>query len=376
MKRILALYSLLLLLFLFPQQLLAQSATPTPSCPVLPTDTGTVTLSTTISSTGLYSVWSRINPPDSLHTSYWLQIDSNCGIPVGGSPSIPVNTWTWIDYQNGISTNRVLLTLSSGGHIIRLIGKDSGVKVDRLIITDDLSCIPTGFGDNCTQAPTSTIIPITNTPIPPTLTPLPQSPTPTPTDSPQPTVTPSLQITQLSLDLLLNGIGNGGDSQSPGSSGNFQPLHPQRSITVTIEDNLGSLVTTGIGYVQFDQITGEFLGTISLPLLLSPGSYITKITSPSYLRKGVAGFLSITSSNQTSTIPVAKTTLTVGDPNNDNALDILDYNMLLDCFSITSPPKACIEETKKQATDLNDDGIINGVDINLFIRNTTVRTGD
>lgn len=347
MKKTLVLYLLLLLLF-FPHQLLAQSATPIPSCPVLPTGTGTVTLSTTIASTGLYNVWSRINPSDSLYTSYWLQIDNNCGIVVGGSPSITANTWTWIDYQNGSTSSRVTISLSSGDHIVRLIGKDPGLRIDKLVITDDNLCVPTGFGDNCTQSPTTT---------------------------PQPSASPS-GTTQLSLYLLLHGVGYGGDNQSPGSAGNFAPLNPQRGVTVPVLDGTGTIVTTGTGNVQFDQSSGEFIGTVTLSLLLPPGSYTVKIASPSYLRKTAPGFISVTGSSQGGPISIPTTTLVVGDANNDNSLDILDYNMIADCFSISASPKFCSDLSKKQAADLNDDGNVDGIDINLFVRNVQTRNGE
>jgi hypothetical protein len=57
----------------------------------------------------------------------------------------------------------------------------------------------------------------------------------------------------------------------------------------------------------------------------------------------------------------------IGDINNDNRLDILDYNLLLDCYSDLLEAKNCNEE-EKQSADLNDDGFVNQVDYNIMVR--------
>lgn len=61
-----------------------------------------------------------------------------------------------------------------------------------------------------------------------------------------------------------------------------------------------------------------------------------------------------------------KTSL-VGDINNDGKVDILDYNILANCFgvSVSSPTDKC---TYPQNADLNHDLIINGIDYNILLR--------
>ncbi len=127
----------------------------TPVCPPLPTDTGTVTSSLSITQVATYTIWSRIKAPDSTNNSYYLQIDSQCGVKVGDA-AIPTNTWTWVNYQNGNTSSPIQIPLSSGTHVVKLIGAEPNVGVDRLLFLTDASCIPTGTGDSCLQTPTIT----------------------------------------------------------------------------------------------------------------------------------------------------------------------------------------------------------------------------
>lgn len=75
----------------------------------------------------------------------------------------------------------------------------------------------------------------------------------------------------------------------------------------------------------------------------------------------------------TNTMP--NVTLVVGDTNNDNTLDILDYNMIYGCYSVDSPPRNC-NATQKFQSDLNDDGNVNQYDYNLFLRELGNRIGE
>jgi hypothetical protein len=117
-------------------------------CAALPTTNGTTTLSVSVPSTGTYHVWSRIKAPDTTNNSFYFQTDNNCAITIGDSASIPVNTWTWVDYKDGSTTTEADISLSAGTHPIELAGKEAGVQVDRVLLISD-TCVPTGTGDNC-----------------------------------------------------------------------------------------------------------------------------------------------------------------------------------------------------------------------------------
>jgi hypothetical protein len=54
----------------------------------------------------------------------------------------------------------------------------------------------------------------------------------------------------------------------------------------------------------------------------------------------------------------------VGDINEDNVLNILDYNLLLNCYSDLSPQRGPCDANQKAAADLTDDGRVQQFDYN------------
>jgi hypothetical protein len=147
---------------LFAFVFMSHSKSAQAACTALPTTYGDATQTINIPSDGTYRVWSRIMAPDTTNNSYYLEIDgTTCGVVVGDS-AITANTWTWVDYQAGTSTNKINVTLTAGTHTVRLLGKEQDVEVDRVILTTDTTCVPTGTGDNCagttdTTAPTVSV---------------------------------------------------------------------------------------------------------------------------------------------------------------------------------------------------------------------------
>ncbi len=73
-------------------------------------------------------------------------------------------------------------------------------------------------------------------------------------------------------------------------------------------------------------------------------------------------------------LTVPQISLVAGDANNDNKISILDYNMLLGCYSDFAPAANCPGSNKAQ-TDFTDDGSVNQFDLNLFLREVSVQTG-
>lgn len=208
--------------------------------------------------------------------------------------------------------------------------------------------------------PTATLTP-TNTPIP----------TSVPTSTPAPTNTPVPGATKFSLNLLLHGLGKGGDSVNPNGSGNFNLVHPQRDATIEVYDSQNQLVMTKQGTVNFDNGAGAFKGVVDMGTALANGVYIIKIKLPQYLRTNVPGIQTIVAGS-TNSIP--QTTLITGDINGDNTINILDYNILMGCYSDFLPPVSCSAANEVLA-DLTDDGFVNQFDYNLFLRELTSRGG-
>jgi hypothetical protein len=130
------------------------------ACPVLPSGSGAAKLpDLAISSTGTYRIWSRLMAPDTTNNSYWLQIDDSCAINFGDTALTP-NTWTWVDYHDGSVAEKIDVALKAGNHQLKLVGRETGVKVDRVLALSDLNCIPTGNGGNCSAASTTDYPPL------------------------------------------------------------------------------------------------------------------------------------------------------------------------------------------------------------------------
>src|SRR5579885_377354 len=221
-----------------------------------------------------------------------------------------------------------------------------------------------------TTAPTTTTI---STPISvmPTTTPMPTTAA-SPTLIPTATPTPVPGSTLLSLTVLLDGIGTAGDRANPGGQGNMQPLHPDRTVSVQVLDTKNNQVASAEGTVVFNSTSGNFTGTVDLGTGFQTGDYLVKVKTDQYLTALVPGIQAITAGQ---TVQLPQTSLIAGDINNDNVINILDYNILMGCYSDLLPATDCTG-TNAVLADLNDDGHVNELDYNLFIRELTTRGGE
>ena len=109
---------------------------------------GTDTLTVTVPTAGTYNIWTRMEAPSASSDSFMMQIDGTTCYTVGGNSSMPLNSWAWVNYQNGSTTSTISDTLTAGTHTIVLIGTEPSVEVD-LIQLLTTTCVPTGTGTNC-----------------------------------------------------------------------------------------------------------------------------------------------------------------------------------------------------------------------------------
>lgn len=128
------------------------------ACTAPGTDYGTVTHSNvSITSAGTYRIWTRMAAPSASANTFLLEIDGGACYTVGGS-SVPVytngsttrfvsNTSNWISKTSGGANIDVNFTVAN--HTLKLIGNADGVVVDRIVLTKDVTCTPTGDGSNC-----------------------------------------------------------------------------------------------------------------------------------------------------------------------------------------------------------------------------------
>jgi hypothetical protein len=206
------------------------------------------------------------------------------------------------------------------------------------------------------------------------------SPTPTvasvsatPTEGPTPTPiqTSSPDGTKLSVTVFLQGIGKAGDNVAPGQGGNQDPFRLQRPVTVELYDTSNVLRATASGVLLYSPTNGNFTGTIEPDKAVASGSYSARVIVPGYLAQNISQYFQVTPS---ATITLPKVTLITGDINQDNILSILDYNILLGCYSGITTAKDC-DSLRMRLSDLNDDGRVDGLDYNLFLRTMAVQRG-
>lgn len=143
------------------------SSTSSLLCPPTGQTAGGVALMTfNLAATGNYKIWLNLMGHGDAANTVWVQLDDLYCVKAGDIAGMPQNVWTWVD-----STIPNPL-LSAGSHTIRVIGNpnEPGVGFDRMIVTKDLSCVPTGDGGACigvTVMPTPTQTPVpTPTPVP------------------------------------------------------------------------------------------------------------------------------------------------------------------------------------------------------------------
>ncbi|MCL5439279.1 MAG: hypothetical protein M1268_04860 [Patescibacteria group bacterium] len=199
---------------------------------------------------------------------------------------------------------------------------------------------------------------------------------PPPTNTPAPTSTPIPGGTQLALNLILDGVYYDCNVNQACVKGDLaiigNPQHPTRNVLVEIFNNNNQLVTTKTGNTTYDSEDGHFKGTVELGSIQT-GNYYIKVKTDKYLKRLMPGIHQITGGT-TNTIP--ESMLVAGDIDNNNELNILDYNILISCLEDQNgnTPPTCGDN--KEKTDLNDNGTVDIDDYNLFLRNLSVQRGD
>jgi hypothetical protein len=301
--------------------------------------------------------------PITLNTASFTNVEG----PVASSGAIAQSVSIGADPTKVITTPTEIVTL----HFIAVGGTNEGTT--SIAFNNISEVLSSGPSEQATQnvlaSTTPAIISISGTG--------------SPSISPVPTITG----TALNFTVLLDGVGAAGDNPNPSgnSLSNKNPLHPQRNLNVEVFDTNNQIVASSSAPITYDSNSGTFDGEVGLPATVPSGNYYVKIQTDRYLRKLVPGITQITS-GQTTQMPT--TQMVTGDTNNDNVLNVLDYNALLDCgygdvspLPMNDPNSAyntgnCQNHTPTEDIDLNDDGIIDSTDYNLFLRELSVQNGD
>lgn len=192
------------------------------------------------------------------------------------------------------------------------------------------------------------------------------------------TTPPKTGDTILAFDIGFDGIGTVGDNLNPDAKDSTKnPLHPVRNLLVSVFDRSNQIkIDKKQTQLVYASSSGRFTGSVNLGSFTSD-DYTVKIKSDGFLRRLIPGIQNIKPGSNT----MAQVNLVNGDINNDNAINILDYNIFISCSNFTSVgsrnPALCNSNPDfKTRSDLYDDGTIDKFDYNLFLREFSVQNGD
>jgi hypothetical protein len=112
-----------------------------------PPSNGTATYTFNTTSAGTYKIWGRKIAPNTDGDSFWVQVDNGTWYKWNNIPLS--SSWAWDDMHNADAGNAtVTWNLSAGAHTLKVAYREDGTKLDRLLITNDLSFVPSGLGGN------------------------------------------------------------------------------------------------------------------------------------------------------------------------------------------------------------------------------------
>jgi len=161
---------------------------------------------------------------------------------------------------------------------------------------------------------------------------------------------------------------------------NTDPIRKLRSVEILIGDSNGGNVTgqaTGnsspvTGNLSYDASTYTYKGNVDLQNLPN-GIYQIYLRLDNTLYKRAAGFVTVTK-GQTANVPL--TALISGDIDksgtSDNDMTLDDYTLFMACYREMA---ICTPEAKLRA-DLDDNGTIDTIDLNIMQRGFAIREGD
>jgi hypothetical protein len=110
-----------------------------------PPATGSSRISFEVSASGAYTVWGRVIIANNSDDSFWVRMD--------GGPWTKWNeietgsSWHWARLHDSDDDDRVVsYTLAAGSHTLTVAYREDGARLDRVLITNDGSFVPSGNG--------------------------------------------------------------------------------------------------------------------------------------------------------------------------------------------------------------------------------------
>lgn len=188
----------------------------------------------------------------------------------------------------------------------------------------------------------------------------------TETVSPSPTDNGNLgkKEARLAFTIFLHGIGRGGDNLGPNAAGNQNPRSTTIPIVIDVLRNANLKIEKKVTVdATYDPVIGGFKVTRDFKDL-PEGNYRFRVKAKKFLESIPIQAENVKHDIRTN---VPAIYLEAGDINDDSHRNILDWSILIGCYSDFAPPDDCDEQRKIQA-DLTNDLQVNAEDLSLYLR--------
>jgi hypothetical protein len=129
-------------------------------------NSGTDTITFNAPSSGSYVIWGRVLAPNSDVDSTFVSVDNGTEEIYDMAEGTWSNNWQWSQVKLRLNNNPATLqqrafNLSAGSHTVKFRGRETNSKLDRVLITNDLSFVPTASPNPAPPPPPAP------TPVPP-----------------------------------------------------------------------------------------------------------------------------------------------------------------------------------------------------------------
>lgn len=102
---------------------------------------------------GTYMIWSRVMYGGEFQNSFWLRFDASDTLYRVGNDNTNYGVWRWVNFTESPSNVMRVTFQDAGPHAMRIVPREEGARIDKIVLTMDPAYHPEGAGppDNCSS---------------------------------------------------------------------------------------------------------------------------------------------------------------------------------------------------------------------------------